>query len=138
MKLLTFKTIASLGLLALLALPGRAAERRTLETRVPAAARLTMLSRLPATNRLQLAIGLPLHHQDGLTNLLHQLYNTGNTNFHRYLTPDQFAAQFGPTEQEYQQVKDYAAANHLAVVGTYGNRALLDVAGWEEVDIFAH
>jgi len=129
MKLISIKTFARLGLLALLALPARAADRHTLETRVPAAARLTMLSRLPATNRLQLAIGLPLHHQDGLTNLLHQLYDNSNTNFHHYLTPEQFTGQFGPTEQEYQQVKDYAAANHLEVVGTYGNRALLDVAG---------
>jgi subtilase family serine protease len=126
MNRISFKTLASL---VLLTLPAAAADRHTLATRVPAAARLTMLSRLPATNRLQLSLGLPLHHQDGLTNLLHQLYDIGNTNFHHYLTPDQFAAQFGPTEQEYQQVKDYAAANHLQVVGTYGNRALLDVVG---------
>ena len=129
MKLVFMKTLAGLGLLALLALPARAADRLTLGTRVPAAARLTMLSRLPATNRLQLALGLPLHHQEGLTNLLHQLYELGNTNFHHYLTPEQFTAQFGPTEQEYQQVKDYAASNHLKVVGSYGNRALVDVAG---------
>jgi subtilase family serine protease len=129
MKLFLINIVAGLGLLALSAPPARAADRHTLETRVPAAARLTMLSRLPATNRLQLAIGLPLHHPDGLTNLLHQLYEPGNTNFHRYLTPAQFTAQFGPTEPEYQQVKDYAASNHLEVIGSYGNRALVDVAG---------
>jgi subtilase family serine protease len=124
-----FKTVVSSGLLALLAVPVSAADRHLLDTRVPAAAHLPMLSRLPATDRLQLAIGLPLRHPDILTNLLHQLYDPTSPNFHQYLAPAQFTEQFGPTEADYQRVKDYAAANHLEVVGTYGNRALVDVSG---------
>jgi hypothetical protein len=53
-----FKIVVSSGLLALLALPVSAADRHTLDTRVPTASHLPMLSRLPATSRLQLAIGL--------------------------------------------------------------------------------
>ena len=104
--------------LALFVLPALAADRHILNTQVPAeSARLPMLSRLPATNRLHLAIGLPFRNQDILTNLLRQLYNPGSTNFHRYLTPDLFAEQFGPTEQDYQRVKDFAESNRLEVVG---------------------
>jgi subtilase family serine protease len=107
-----------------------AAERRSLHTGVPGVtARLQMLARLPATNRLQLAIGLPLRDRSGLTNLLHQLYTPGNPKFHQYLTPNQFAEQFSPTTQDYQRVMDFAKSNRLQVVGTFPNRAVLDVAG---------
>jgi xanthomonalisin len=81
-------------------------------------------------NRLtQLAASLPLRNQAALTNLFHQLYDRTSTNFHRFLTPAQFAGQFGPTEQEYQSVMDYSRSNRLDVVRTFGNRALVDVAG---------
>ncbi len=109
---------------------GRAAERLTLHTHVPeSAARLPRIERLPATNRLPLAISLPLRNQTPLTNLLQQLYNPASTNFHRYLTPEQFTAQFGPTEQDYQAVINFATSNRLEVTHTFGNRVVLDVSG---------
>ena len=108
----------------------QAAERRSLNTHVAdVTSKLPLIAPLPATNRLQLAIGLPLHNEPALTNLLGQLYDHRSTNFHRWLTPGQFTDQFGPTEQDYQRVKDFATSNRLEVVGTYGNRAVLDVAG---------
>jgi len=116
--------------LGLCALSAPAAERRELDTQVPAsAAGQPMLSQLPATNRLRLAIGLPLHNQPALTNLLKELYDQRSPNFHRFLTPDLFTERFGPTEQDYQRVKDFAVSNHLEVVETFGNRAVLDVSG---------
>jgi len=122
--------IASLALLLLLTAPTSAADRQTLHTGLPeVAARLQRLGRLPATNRMQLAIGLPWHDQTILTNLAREVYDMTSTNFHRYLTPQQFTDRFGPTEQEYQNVKDYFKSNRLEVVGTFGNRALVDVAG---------
>src|SRR5208282_4070916 len=57
------------------------------------------------------------------------LYAPGSASFHRYLTPGQFAEQFGPTEQDYQNVMNYAKSNRLDVIGTYGNRGVLDVSG---------
>jgi subtilase family serine protease len=116
--------------LLLLAAPVRAEDRRILRTRVPeTAAHLQLLGRLPAANRLRLAIGLPFRNQDTLTNLVQRLCDPASPDFRRYLTPAQFAEQFGPTEQDYQRVINYAASNRLEVVGTYGNRAVLDVAG---------
>jgi subtilase family serine protease len=124
------QVVAGLALLLLTAASGRAAERVTLHTHVPtSAARLARLDRLPATNRLQLAISLPLRNQTALANLLQQLYSPASPNFHRYLTPEQFAAQFGPTEQEYQAVINFATSNRMEVTGKFGNRAVLDVSG---------
>jgi subtilase family serine protease len=122
----------ALGLTLLLLTAGsiRAAEKQTLHTTVPAAAaRLQGFERLPATNRLRLAIGLPFRNQTALTNLFREIYDPHSTNFHRYLTPEQFTAQFGPTEQDYQTVITYAQSNHLEIAGTFSNRAVLDVAG---------
>jgi kumamolisin len=114
----------------LLALQSVAADRLTLSTHVPSsAAHLPMLERLPATNRLELAIALPLRNQDVLANLARQIYDRRNTNFHCYLTPAQFAAQFGPKVGDYQKVLDYVRSNRMEVLGTYNNRALVDVAG---------
>jgi hypothetical protein len=86
-------------------------------------------SRLPATNRLNLAIGLPLRNQDALNQLLAEIYDPASTNYHQYLTPEQFAAQFGPTEQDYQSLINFAKTNGLTVTATYPNRALLGVSG---------
>jgi subtilase family serine protease len=122
--------IASSVVLLLLSVASvRAAERQTLPTRVPAAARLQKLAPLPATDRLQLAIGLPLRDQDKLRSLLQQIYDPADPNFRHYLTPAQFTERFGPTEQEYKKVKDYAKANGMDIVYEYGNRGLVDVAG---------
>jgi uncharacterized repeat protein (TIGR01451 family) len=102
----------------------------TLSGHVPAAvSQLTAKGNLAGTNTLTLGLGLPLRNREALTNLLQQIYDPASTNYHRYLTPEQFTAQFGPTEQDYQAVKDFAAANGLAVVGTHPNRMLLNVSG---------
>ena len=90
---------------------------------------LQPISRLGATNRLNLAIGLPLVNQAALDKLLSEIYDPASTNYHRYLTPEQFAARFGPTEQDYQSLINFAKTNGLTVTATYPNRLLLDVSG---------
>ena len=108
----------------------RAAERQVLHGHVPAVVaelNLQPLSRLPATTQLNLAIGLPLRNREALTNLLEQIYDPSSPQYHHYLAPEQFTEQFGPTEQDYQAVIDFAEANGLTVTGRHPNRALLDV-----------
>ena len=97
----------------------------------PAIGRLHLqpTNRLPATNQMNLAIGLPLRNQAALDKLLAEIYDPASTNYHRYLTPEQFTAQFGPTEQDYQSLITFAKTNGLTVTATYPNRALLDVCG---------
>ena len=97
----------------------------------PAIARFHLLpmNLLPVTNRLNLAIGLPLRNHAALDKLLSEIYDPASTNYHRYLTPEQFATQFGPAEQDYQSLIHFAETNGLTVTATYPNRALLDVSG---------
>ena len=72
---------------------------------------LQSIGRIDSTKHLHLNIGLPLRNQQGLTDLLQQIYDPANPNFRQYLTPEQFTAQFGPTEQDYQAVIAFAKAN---------------------------
>jgi len=90
---------------------------------------LTPIGLLSATNHLYLAIGLPVRNQAALDELLRQLYDPRSTNFHKFLTPPEFTARFGPTEQDYQAVTRFVETNGLAVTGTHGNRVVLDVEG---------
>ena len=45
------------------------------------------------------------------------------------LTPPEFTALFGPTEQDYQAVISFAEANGLTVADKHPNRVVLDVEG---------
>lgn len=96
------------------------------------AGRQTRIGRLPGTNQLQLAITLPLREQVPLINLLQQIYDSRSTNFHRYLTPDQFTERFGPTKDDCELVKQFAKQHNLEVQHEAGNRAVLVVAGTAE------
>jgi subtilase family serine protease len=107
-----------------------AADRQFLHGHVPpVVARLQPLGRLPGTNCLNLAIGLPLRNQAELDELLRQLYDPASTNFHKFLTPAESAAWFGPTEEDYQAVQHFVRGNGLVVTGTYSNHVVLDIQG---------
>jgi hypothetical protein len=83
---------------------------------------------MPASSRLNLAIGLPLRNQPALSNLLIRLYDPSSPDYHHYLSPEQFTALFGPTDQDYQAVCDFAKAKGFTIIATYPNRLLLDVS----------
>jgi subtilase family serine protease len=111
-------------------LPSLAGESLTVKNQGALAAKsLPRIALLPAANQMNIAIGLRLRNLPALTNLLHELYSRTSTNFHQFLTPEQFAEQFGPSESDYQSVIQFAATNGLHVVRTFGNRAHLEVSG---------
>jgi uncharacterized repeat protein (TIGR03803 family) len=122
--------LCSIVLLLMLVTPGMAAERQFLKKHVPAAVtNATFVRHSSRWNRLNLDIGLPLRNRDALANLLQQLYDPASTNFHRFLTPQEFAQQFSPTEADYQAVISFAKAHGLSIAGTHSNRTLLQVRG---------
>ncbi len=83
----------------------------------------------PATNQLHLAIGLSLRDPAGLDDFLAQVCDPASANYRHYLTPEAFAARFGPTESDYAAVLVFARTNGLTVTAAYRNRLVLDVAG---------
>jgi len=104
--------------------------QQVLRGHVPhAVAESRVVTRLAGTSRLNLAIGLPLRNQNELDELLAQLSDPASPNFGHYLSAEQFAAEFGPTNEDYQAVIQFARENGLVVTGTHPNRVLLDVSG---------
>ena len=111
--------------------PAWAAPQQVLRGVVPAAVAnhsVQPLERLAATNRLNVAIGLPGRNPEALTRLLGELYDPASTNFHQFLTTEQFTESFGPSEQDYQAVIAFANAHGLTVTATYPNRMIVDVS----------
>lgn len=120
----------STGAFIFLATPANAAERQFVQGHLPAViASQQPIGRVSASTRLDLTFGLPLRNPQGLTNLLRQIYQRGNPAFRHYLTPDEFAANFGPTEGDYQTVINFAKSHGLTVTGTHPNRTLVNVNG---------
>src|ERR1017187_3197679 len=110
--------------------PAAGAGLKTLPGHVPReVSRLQSTGRLAATNQLRLAIGVPLRDPAGLEYFLSQIYDPASPNYRRYLTPEEFTARFGPTESDYEAVKNFARTNGLTITATHGNRLLLDVSG---------
>ena len=113
-----------------LSTPLRAAQTQMLsDDAVAVVSHLTPAGRLSASRHLHLAISLPLRNQQALTDLLRQLQNPASPNYHKYLTPAQFAERFGPTEKDYEAVADFAKAHGLTVTARRPNRVILDVDG---------
>jgi subtilase family serine protease len=111
-------------------MPLLGADLQVVKGHIPTAtARLQPVDRLASSKRLDLAIGLNLRNRPALTNLLRDIYDSASPNYRHYLTPEQFAAMFGPTEQDYEAVIAFASANGLTVTGRHSNRMLLDVSG---------
>jgi len=107
----------------------RGAERQALPGHIPAAARgLPPVGQVDESRRLALSICLPLQHTDELNQLLEQLYDPASPKFRQYLSPEEFARQFGPSEQDYAALSAFCRSNGLAVTGTHPNRTVLDVA----------
>ena len=133
MNMLFKKSFVMAGVFLLGLIPaGLSAEpgRLTLHGSVPPATfKLVAIGHLPATNILRLAIGLPLRNPDELNELLRQIYDPASTNYHKYLSPEEMTARFGPTEQAYQAVEQFAESNGLVIVAAHPNRLLLDVTG---------
>ena len=136
------RTIAALGLALLgLTLPGaqnRAAADpvptafpafRALTGHIPpAVAQAQAVAALDSARPLALALTLPLRHQDELADLLRGLADPSDARYGQFLTPQQFADRFGPTQADYDRVIAYARSVGLTVVATHAGRTVLDVA----------
>lgn len=90
---------------------------------------LEPLGRLPDSTPINLVIGLPWRHPEALTNLLDDLYNPSSPDFHHYLTPKQFAQEFGPVTNDYETLVKFVQSHGLTITHRHPNRMLLDVRG---------
>jgi len=109
------------------------AESPTLLTRhvreATSSGRALPVGHLPGNQTLRLTVALPLRNHSALETLLSNLYDPSSPSFHHFLTVEEFTRQFGPTQQDYSAVKQWATANGFQIAGTSRNHVNLQIVG---------
>ena len=82
---------------------------------------------------LRMSVGLALRNQAGLNTLLQNLYDPSSSQYHQFLTVEQFAQEFGPTADQQQAVVNYLTQRGFTVTQTYPNHLLVDFSGPESL-----
>ncbi len=98
----------------------------------PAIKQAPFVAHLDLSTPLTLSIGLPLRNQDQLHTALSAIYDQRSAQYRHFLTPEQFAAAYGPSAQDYQAVVSFARSKGLTVNHTFNNRLLVAVSGTSE------
>lgn len=103
---------------------------QTLRGHIPAAVgNSRLVQRMPSDARLNLAIGLPVRNPEALDRFLESLSDPTSPNYRHYLSPEEFTAQFGPLESDYNALLAFTQSHGLTVIARHPNRMLLDVSG---------
>ena len=95
---------------------------------VPLLKQAHLVGEASAQQKLDLSVGLQLRNQQELATLLSNLSNPHSSAYHHYLTPQTFTAEFGPTAQQQQQVKDYLSTQGFIVTHISSNGMLIDAS----------
>ena len=83
------------------------------------------VGRMPSNQILQLDLVLPVRDPAGLDSFVQQVSDPGSPLYRHFITPSQFTARFGPTQDQYEAVLRFAHNYGLEVVG--GSRDAMDV-----------
>ncbi len=83
----------------------------------------------PAATKVNITVALNYRNAAELTRLVDLQGTPGSPLFRHYLTPAQFAAEFGPTPASYGRVAQSLTAAGFRVTRTYRNRTMIDATG---------
>jgi subtilase family serine protease len=84
-----------------------------------------LVGQLPPTDNLRFDIVMPLRDRTGLQSFLRQQYDPASAFYHQFLTPQEFTARFGPSQEDWNTLLAFAKANGFEVVsGTRDARDL--------------
>src|ERR1700736_2571702 len=95
----------------------------------PLVAQSQALGNVDPQSPLAMSINLSLRNASELKQYVQQIYTPGSYLYHRYLRPAEFAALYGPTAQEVQQVTDYLRAQGFTVTRAHAGQQLIDFSG---------
>jgi len=136
-----FATVVAVGVDAHAADVGTGINR-IMRTQVPDAVSSGQAARLGDTQTAQvkkLALNLPLRNEAELDSLIQQIYDPHSPNYHHYLSAQEFADRFAPTQADYDAVVGWAQVNGFTVTRIVPNRRLVDVqAPVETIDRALH
>jgi hypothetical protein len=93
---------------------------------VPLIQQAHLVQNTDPTQQLNLSIGMQLRNPSDLDSLLSAIYNPNSSQYHQYLTPDQFDQLFAPTSDQVQQVVSYLQSQGMTVTSVAPNNLLID------------
>lgn len=92
-----------------------------------------VLHHLDAAANVSVTFVLPLRNRGELEELIQRIYDpTDEDHYGMYLTTEEFAERFAPTEEDYANVIAHAKSLGLTVKKMHSNRTLLNVSGTTE------
>jgi Pro-kumamolisin, activation domain/Bacterial Ig-like domain (group 3) len=80
-------------------------------------------------NRIMLVLKRSANQESALQDLLVQQQVTSSTNFHKWLTPDQFGQQFGPADADIQAVTSWLASYGFQSIKVSKGRTVIEFSG---------
>jgi subtilase family serine protease len=83
------------------------------------------IANLPKDQVIKLDIVLPIRDQAGLDRFLAEISDPDGASYNHFLTVREFTEKFGPTQEDYDAVVEYAKAKGFAVTG--GSRDAMEV-----------
>jgi subtilase family serine protease len=87
--------------------------------------RAQLIGQLPATQTLRFDIVLPLRDRTGLQNFLQEVQDPTSPSYHQFLTPQEFTARFGPSQENWDALVAFAKASGFEIInGTLEERDL--------------
>jgi kumamolisin len=84
---------------------------------------------LDSSQILSLNIVLPLGDPAGLETFLSEVYDPSSSSFHKFVTPTEFTAEFGPSQAQYEAVVQFAVSNGFTVIGGSRDGMNVEVKG---------
>jgi len=80
-------------------------------------------------NRMHLLLKRSAGQQASLDQLIGQLHTPGNASYYKWLTPDQFGKQFGPSDQDIATVETWLTGHGFSVVGVKPGKQVIEFSG---------
>jgi subtilase family serine protease len=95
----------------------------------PMVAKSIALSAVDTGKEINLILSLPLGNSVGAAQFVQRVSNPKDALYHKYLTPQEFAARYGANAADYAALKAWATSNGLRIVHESMARTFLTVGG---------
>ncbi len=108
---------------------GMAQQRHVLSTRLAAPAGEPPVAAVAPGQSIGFGLTLPLRNRAALEALLRDQRDPASPRYRQYISAQQFAAEYSPTQADYDRVLAFARAQGFTVTRTFSNRLLVNVSG---------
>jgi subtilase family serine protease len=74
------------------------------------------VGQLPATQTLRFDMVLPLRDHTGLQDFIQEVQDPASSSYHHFLTPQEFTARFGPSQEDWDTLVAFAKASGFEII----------------------